>query len=149
MSWTFSAKNGSVDSLKCFCRWGWMPNAVQTRWTVDFEIPVASAMERQLQCVLPSGGSVSSVLLSSPMIRSSSMERGLPGLRSSYRPMRPWVRKRSRHLPTVWRLVRTLAATALLSRPSAHSSTISARRTSPAGRLRDPASDSSSSRAPG
>ena len=76
------------------------------------------------------------------------MERGLPGLRSSYRPMRSWVRKRSRHLPTVWRLVRTLSATALLSRPSAHSSTISARRTSPAGRLRDLTSDSSSSRAP-
>ena len=48
--------------------------------------PLASAMERQLQCVLPSGGLVSSVLLSSPVISSSSMERGLPGLRWSYRP---------------------------------------------------------------
>ena len=63
--------------------------------------------------------------------------------------MRPWVRKRWRHLPTVWRLVRTLSATALLfTAPSAHRSTISARRTSPAGRLRERTSDSSSSRAP-
>ena len=82
------------------------------------------------------------------MTSSSSMDRGFPGLRSSYRPIRPWVRKRWRHLPTVCRLVRTLSATALLSRPSAHRSTISARRTSPAGRLRDLTSDSSSSRAP-
>ena len=125
-----------------------MLNAVQMRWTVDFDTPVVSAMERQLQCVLPSGGSVSSVLCSSTMISSSLMDRGFPGLRSSYRPMRPWVRKRSRHLPTVWRLVRTLSATALLSRPPAHRSTISARRTSPAGRLRERTSDSSSSRAP-
>ena len=55
-----------------------MLNAVQTRWTVDFDTPVASAMERQLQCVLPSGGSVSSVLCSSTMISSSSMDRGFP-----------------------------------------------------------------------
>ena len=66
-----------------------MLNALQTRWTVDFDTPVASAMERQLQCVPPSGGSVSSVLRSSIMSAPSSMERGLPGLRSSYRPMRP------------------------------------------------------------
>ena len=100
-----------------------MLNAVQMRWTVDFDTPVVSAMERQLQCVLPPGGSVSSVLCSSTMISSSLMDRGFPGLRSSYRPMRPWVRKRRRHLPSVWRLVRTLSATALLSGPSAHRST--------------------------
>ena len=76
---------------------------------------MASAMVRQVQCVLPPGGLISSVLCSSVMSSSSSMERGLPGLRSSYRPIRPWVRKRSRHLPTVWRLVRTLSATAWLS----------------------------------
>ena len=105
-----------------------------------------SAMERQLQCVLPSAGSVSSVLRSSTMTSSSSMERGFPGLRSSYRPMRPWVRKRSRHLPTVWRLVPTSSATALLSNPSAHRSTILARLTSPAARLRERERDSSSSR---
>ena len=103
-------------------------------------------MERQLQCVLPSAGSVSSVLRSSTMTSSSSMERGFPGLRSSYRPMRPWVRKRSRHLPTVWRLVPTSSATALLSNPSAHRSTILARLTSPAARLRERERDSSSSR---
>ena len=60
--------------------------------------------------------------------------------------MRPWVRKRSRQWPTVWRLTRTLSATAELSRPSTHSSTILARHTRPAGRLRDRASASSSSR---
>ena len=56
------------------------------------------------------------------------------------------MRKRSRHLPTVWRLTRTRSATVALSRPSAHRSTISARRPRPAGRLRDRAGDSSSPR---
>ena len=73
------------------------------------------------------------------------MMRGRPGRCSSYRPMSPWRRKRSRHLPTVWRLTPTRSATVLLSRPSAHSSTIWARRTRPAGRLRDRAIDASSS----
>ena len=47
---------GWVESWKCFCRWDWMLNAVQIRWTVDFDSPVASAMARQVQCVLPLGG---------------------------------------------------------------------------------------------
>ena len=63
--------------------------------------------------------------------------------------MRPWVRKRSRHLPTVWRLTPTLSATVALSRPSVHRRTSSARRTRPAGRLRDRAIDASSSRVSG
>ncbi len=146
MSRTFSTKKGSVESWKCFCRWGWRWNAVQTRWTVDFDTPVASAMARQVQCVRPSGGRVSSVFRSSVMRVSSGRLRGLPGRCSSYRPMRPWVRKRARHRPTVWRLTRTRSATVVLSRPWAHSSTIRARPTRPAGRLRDRASASSASR---
>ncbi len=100
----------------------------------------------EVDVVAGSGGSPLSVFRGSAVTSASPMERGLPGLRSSYRPMSPCVRKRSRHLPTVRRLARTLSATFLLLIPSAHGSTISARLTSPAGRLREPASDSSSSR---
>ena len=83
MSRTFSTKKGSVESWKCFCRWGWRWNAVQTRWTVDFETPVASAMERQVQCVPPSEGRISSVFRSSVMRVSSGIVRGRPGRCSS------------------------------------------------------------------
>ena len=50
---------------------------------VDLETPVAAAMERQVQCVLPSGGLVSSVFRSSVMRVSSGRVRGLPGRCSS------------------------------------------------------------------
>ena len=76
-------EEGIGGEPECFCRWGWMLNAVQTRWTVDLETPVASAMERQVQCVPPSGGRVSSVFRSSVMRVSSGMERGRPGRCSS------------------------------------------------------------------
>ena len=74
---------GWVESWKCFCRWDWMLNAVQIHWTVDFDSPVASAMARQAQCVLPLGGRVSSVFRSSVMTVSSGMVRGRPGRCSS------------------------------------------------------------------
>ena len=83
MSRTFSVKKGSVESRKCFCRWGWMLKAVQRRWTMDFETPVASAMARQVQCVPPSGGRVSSVFRIRVMTVSSGMVRGRPGRYSS------------------------------------------------------------------
>ena len=61
------AKKGSVASWKCFCRLGWRLNAVQRRWTVDFDSPVVSAMARQVQCVPPPGCLASSVFCSSIM----------------------------------------------------------------------------------
>ena len=110
-----------------------MWKAVQMRWTVDFDTPVASAMERQLRCVLPPGGSPLSVFRGSAVISSSPMEHGLPGLRSSYRPVSPCASRSAR----------------ATCRPSGGPArTLSARLTSPAGRLREPASDSSSSRVP-
>ena len=48
-------KKGSVESLQWRCRWGCKPNALQIRWTVDLDSPLACAMVRQLQWVAPSG----------------------------------------------------------------------------------------------
>ena len=42
MSMTFSTKKGSVDSLKCFWRCGFIPSVDQMRWTVDFERSVSA-----------------------------------------------------------------------------------------------------------
>ena len=49
MSRTFSTNSGSVDSLKVLARCGWTPNSRKSRYTVLFEIPVASAAPRTVR----------------------------------------------------------------------------------------------------
>ena len=55
MSRTFSMKNGSVDSLKYWCRCGCRPNSLNQRCTVLFETPLCEAIARTLQCVRADG----------------------------------------------------------------------------------------------
>jgi hypothetical protein len=70
-------------------------------------------------------------------MRSSAIERGLPGRNSSCKPAMRRATKRRRHLPTVASVVAKRRATALLVAPAAHASTMLARRTSAAGSDRD------------
>jgi hypothetical protein len=55
ISRTFSTKNGSLVSLKCFCRCGCKLNACQMRCTVDFAQTSLPAICRMLQCILSFG----------------------------------------------------------------------------------------------
>jgi hypothetical protein len=43
--------------LEVLCRWGWTPNADQTRCTVDLESSISSAAVRTLQRSCSPGGS--------------------------------------------------------------------------------------------
>ena len=74
-------------------------------------------------------------------MRSSSIERGLPGRNSSCKPSMPRATKRRRHLPTVALVVPKRRATAVLVAPVAQARTTFARRTSAAGSDRDRAID--------
>ena len=129
-----------MDNLKVFCRWGCKPKVRQMRCTVSLDIPDAAAMERTVHWVWCSGFSLS-VLYTTAATCSSSMERGVPGRSSSYRPMRPCSTKRLRHFPTVAGEVDKQLAMAWLGQPSAASRTISARRTRPWGLERELARD--------
>ncbi len=97
--------------------------------------PAAWAIPRVLQCVAPRGV-LSSVRTTTCSISSSVMVRGAPGRGSSYKPARRSRTNRVRHLPTVAGVARSRWATPLLSWPSAHASTMRARRAS-AGTERD------------
>src|SRR5205807_282203 len=97
--------------------------------------PIALAIPRVLQCVAPRGV-LSSVRTTTCSISSSVILRGAPGRGSSYRPARRSRTNRVRHLPTVAGVARSRWATPLLSWPSAHASTMRARRAS-AGTERD------------
>jgi hypothetical protein len=83
ISRTLSIKNGSLESLNCFCRCGRKPNACKMRCTVDFDTPVSTAICRILQCV-PALAFVFSVLRTNCATRSSLIGRGRPGRNSSY-----------------------------------------------------------------
>src|SRR5688500_17989177 len=78
MSRTFSAKKGSVESLKVSARCGCRPKARQTRPTVVTDKPVARAMVRRLQW-LAFSGRVESVRSTSSATCSSPIRRGAPG----------------------------------------------------------------------
>jgi hypothetical protein len=54
-STSFSSKSGSVDSLKVWTRWGWIPRADQIRCTVEDDTPARLAINRHDQCVCPGG----------------------------------------------------------------------------------------------
>src|SRR5262252_9939822 len=144
ISRTFSTKNGSVDSLKCFCRCGCKPKACQIRCTVDLDMRLWDAICRTLQCV-PSLGLVSSVLRTNCATRSSLIGRGRPGRNSSCRPATSCSRKRCRHLPTVALVNPNWRAISMFVFPEALSKIILARLTNPDGRERDLANDSNCS----
>jgi hypothetical protein len=74
-------------------------------------------------------------------MRSSSIERGLPGLTSSYNPEMRSRTKRRRHLPTVAFVLSKRRATSLLACPVAQASTIRARKLSAAGNERERANE--------
>jgi hypothetical protein len=68
MSRTFSTNNGSLESFQCSTRWGCKPNARQIRDTVDCETPTWVAIWRVDQCVAPSGGALSSALMTTGVL---------------------------------------------------------------------------------
>ena len=111
-------------------RHGCSPNARQIRCTLDGEIPTRRASSRLDQCAAPSGTS-SKVRTTTSSTWASLMVRGTPGRGSSPSPSSRAARKRPRHLITVFRLMPSRAATAVLLRPSAQASTIHARSASP------------------
>ena len=101
MSRTFSTKNGSVDSLKLFCRCQLRPK--------QFEQPVRHRrahlgglrkQARALHCVAATGLVCKARLINSATASSSRL-RGRPGRNSSCNPCRRWLTNRRRHLPTV------------------------------------------------
>src|SRR5919106_4451199 len=115
--------NGSLDSLKVSTRCGLSPNARQIRPTVDRDSPASAAIDARDQWVA-SLGVRSSVATRTCSICSSLMLRGPPGRGSSSSPSSRFATNRRRHLPTVASAHPSFAATDLLSKPSAHDSTI-------------------------
>jgi len=88
-------------------------------------VPIVS-LPSVLQWVA-SAGLVSRVRVSTASTSASVTVRGAPGRGSSSNPSRRWVRKRVRHLPTVWWVTPSPCATAVFGLPLAHSNTIRAR----------------------
>jgi hypothetical protein len=135
MSRTFSTNSGSVESLKVSTRCGWSENAFQMRCTVEGASPAALAMPRELQCVRPAG-SLSSVAVTTSATFSSVTVRGAPGRGSSRSPSSRRSAKRRRQVATVMRATPRRSTIARLLKPSAASSTISARTASPRATFR-------------
>src|SRR5439155_8498460 len=107
-------------------RWGCNANARQIRLTAVWLNPQRRAMARVLQCVA-SRGVFSSVSRTTCSTCSSVIFRGAPGRGSSSSPATRFATNRRRQRPTVWRVTRASTATALLSRPLTHASTMRAR----------------------
>ncbi len=99
------------------------PKARQMRTMAFWLSPLASAMVRVLQCVAFSGR-VSSVRVITASTLASVSLRGWPERGASPKAPRRPSRKRCRHLPTVWSVTPRLAATAVLFKPAAPSSTM-------------------------
>src|SRR3989475_3678411 len=126
MSRTFSINSGSFESLNVSTRWGCNANARQIRLTAVWLNPHRRAMARVLQCVA-ARGVLSSVSRTTCSTCSSVIFRGAPGRGSSSSPATRFATNRRRQRPTVWRVTRASTATALLSRPLTHASTMRAR----------------------
>jgi hypothetical protein len=135
MSRTPSMNSGSVESSKVSTPCGCNENAFQIRCTVDGASPAASAMPRELQCVRPAGRR-SSVAVTTSATFSSVTVRGAPGRGSSNSPSRRRSAKRRRHVATVIRATPSRSTIARLLKPSAASSTISARSAPPRATFR-------------
>ena len=100
MSRTLSINQGSGDSLNVSVRCGCNPKARQIRPMVAWLRPVALAMPRVLQWVLPRGVD-SRVRTTTSSTCASVMRRGAPGRGSSVKPSSRSARNRVRHLQTV------------------------------------------------
>jgi hypothetical protein len=92
------------NSLKASTRCGCSENVRQMRETADWDRPLACAMVRVDQCV-PCAGTVSKVRVIKASTSASVICRGAPGRGSSARPSNRALRKRSRHLHTVWSVI--------------------------------------------
>src|ERR1700689_1737849 len=125
-STTFSAKNGSVDSLKVPAKCGLRSNLRQIRPIVDLDSPLRCAIEARDQCVASAGISSRVAVMTSSTL-SSRIDGGRPGRGSSCRPSSLAAMNRPRQRPTVDSSTPRSAATCLLVPPSAHASTIFAR----------------------
>ena len=104
-------------------RCGLRSNAFQIRPIVVLDSPVRWAIEARDQCVALAGVD-SSVATTTSSTWSTVIDGGRPGRASSISPSSRSVTNLARHLPTVAGTQFSFAATALLSRPSAHANTI-------------------------
>jgi hypothetical protein len=104
-------------------RWGCRPKSFQIRPIVEGDSPDLVAIDVRDQWVAFFGVD-SSVVTSTSPTWSRVIDAGRPGRSSSTSPSRRLAMNRDRHLPTVTGLHRSVAATVLLSEPSAQASTI-------------------------
>ena len=139
-----ASSSGSVENLNVSCLNGLMPHRFQILATVTLEIPSCLPRMRLDQWVIPrcSGGAWRVALMTS--IWSISGSR--PFFGRSSKPARPSAMKRFRHAVTVGRVDPVLSTISFVPTPSAASSTILARRASPAGIDVDRSQDSSTTR---
>ena len=112
-----------MDSLNESARCGLSSNAFQIRPMVDLLSPLCLAIEARDQCVAFFGVD-SNVATTTSSTCSAVIEAGRPGRGSSASPSNRSSMNRARHLPTVTGAHPSLAATCLLSCPSAQASTI-------------------------
>jgi hypothetical protein len=136
MSRSFSAKAGSLESLKLRHRCGARPCVFQMLWTVETARPQVSAIARAVQCVASCGGGAS-VRRTTSLTRAASTG-AFPGGRvlSRNRPSTRAAMNRSCQRRTVVFAVPVAAMTAFVPKPSAVRRTIRARQTCFCGLLR-------------
>ena len=118
-STSFSSNRSSLDSLKVSTRCGFKPRADQIRCTVAGDTPCALAIDRQLQCVSPSGVSCSVArTISSTFSAAIDGLRPRPG-RTTEDAFNPSAANRSRHAVTVAGDTPTSIAILVFAKPSA------------------------------
>ena len=124
----FSAKCGSVDTLKCRTLCGASRWRTRILCTVVGERPTFSARARTVQCVSPSGAELRASSATSRTFASD--VRGFPGGRvlSRRRPSTPSRMNRSCQRHTVAFAEPVSAITAIVPKPSSAGGTIRARR---------------------
>jgi hypothetical protein len=136
MSWSFSAKAGSVESLKLRQRCGARPCAFQMLWIVETARPQAAAIARAVQCVASCAGGAS-VRRTTSSTRAASIG-ALPGGRvlSCNSPSTPATMNRSCQRQTVVFDLPVAAMMPFVPEPSAVRRMIRARQTCFCGVLR-------------
>jgi hypothetical protein len=132
---TLATSSGSVENLNVSERHGWMPNSRHARVTVASPSLSLRASNRLDQWVTPRdfGGGLSVA----DTIAAGSTVRGRPDRGASASPPIPLRSYRARQAITVCRVIPTRRPISAFGRPSAASSTIRARATSPAGAVED------------
>ena len=136
MSVAFSSNRGSLLAMYRSSRCGFNRTRRQIRCTVDLLNPSATAILRQLQCVLPSTGCCV-VLRNTRACTEAVARRGSLPLCLGSRPARPSRSKRRFHRAIVGREVCNSISIWFQLLPSANAKIKRARKTSPAGRVRD------------